>query len=107
MACAAGAAKPQIAGFTGFSRGPRACLAQGLRKLSFSLARIEARGLDLRPKASPRLYFLLCMFNGFAFARPLCGPIKVNLMGVGFTLVQGRRPVGIPGGGLAHAEIGG
>jgi len=27
---------------------------------------------------------LLCMFNGFAFARPLCGPIKVNLTGVGF-----------------------
>ena len=41
-------------------------------------------GLGLGPKARPRLNFLLCMFNGFAFARPLCGPIKVNLMGDGF-----------------------
>ena len=30
---------------------------------------------------------MLCMFNGFAFARPLCGWIKVNLAGVGIRLV--------------------
>jgi hypothetical protein len=29
------------------------------------------------------VYFLLCMFKGFAFARPLCGRIKVNLTGLG------------------------
>jgi hypothetical protein len=28
-------------------------------------------------------YFLLCMFNGFAFGRPLCREIKVMLVGVG------------------------
>ena len=26
-------------------------------------------------------YLLLCMFNGFAFAPPLCQPIKGNLTG--------------------------
>ena len=26
--------------------------------------------------ANPRMYILLCMFNGFAFARPFCGAIK-------------------------------
>jgi hypothetical protein len=30
------------------------------------------------------IYILLCMFNGFAFARPLCRANKVNLSGVGF-----------------------
>jgi hypothetical protein len=25
---------------------------------------------------NPRIYILLCMFNGFAFARPFCGAIK-------------------------------
>ena len=28
-------------------------------------------------------YLLLCMFNGFAFAPPLCQPIKGNLTGGG------------------------
>jgi hypothetical protein len=37
--------------------------------------------------ARPGVYFLLCMFNGFAFARPLFGRIKVILTGVGFTLI--------------------
>jgi hypothetical protein len=32
----------------------------------------------------PHIYILLCMFNGFAFARPLCGVIKVILAGVEF-----------------------
>jgi len=27
-------------------------------------------------------YILLCMFNGFAFARPFCQAIKVSLTGV-------------------------
>jgi hypothetical protein len=31
--------------------------------------------------------FLLCMFNGFAFDRPLCRRIKVNLLWAGFRLV--------------------
>jgi hypothetical protein len=29
-------------------------------------------------------YILLCMFNGFAFARPFCQAIKVSLTGVEF-----------------------
>lgn len=30
------------------------------------------------------IYILLCMFNGFAFARPFCRAIKVGLTGVEF-----------------------
>lgn len=41
---------------------------------------------SIRAKTQPAFNFLLCMFNGFAIARPLCGWIKVNLLGVGFTL---------------------
>ena len=32
----------------------------------------------------PHIYILLCMFNGFAFARPLCGAIKMPLTGFEF-----------------------
>jgi hypothetical protein len=31
---------------------------------------------------NPRIYILLCMFNGFAFARPFCGAIKDGSDGV-------------------------
>ena len=34
--------------------------------------------------ASCSFYILLCMFNGFAFARPFCQAIKVSLTGVEF-----------------------
>ncbi len=36
-----------------------------------------------QPYPAAEFYDLLCMFNGFAFARPLCGWIKVNILGVG------------------------
>ena len=36
-----------------------------------------------RPERAGGFYFLLFMFNGFAFGRPLCRSIKVNLTGVG------------------------
>jgi len=31
---------------------------------------------------NPHIYILLCMFNGFAFARPFCGAIKGKSDGV-------------------------
>jgi hypothetical protein len=34
--------------------------------------------------AGRHIYILLCMFNGFAFARPFCRAIKVKLTGVEF-----------------------
>jgi hypothetical protein len=34
--------------------------------------------------AGCHIYILLCMFNGFAFARPFCRAIKVKLTGVEF-----------------------
>jgi hypothetical protein len=42
------------------------------------------QGKNGSKKVSDRVacfYFLLCMFKGFAFARPLCRWIKVNLNG--------------------------
>ena len=37
-----------------------------------------------RAHGSCGFYILLCMFNGFAFARPFCQAIKVSLTGVEF-----------------------
>jgi len=37
-----------------------------------------------RARGHCRFYILLCMFNGFAFARPFCQAIKVSLTGVEF-----------------------
>jgi len=39
-------------------------------------------------------YILLCMFNGFAFARPFCQAIKVSLTGLSFKFESTRRLVG-------------
>ena len=37
-----------------------------------------------RARGNCGFYILLCMFNGFAFARPFCQAIKVSLTGVEF-----------------------
>jgi hypothetical protein len=70
---------PETPNFRGFQRArrseppnigifaPFACPNRGL-------------GAGIRPAA---FYRLLCMFNGFALAKPFCRRIKVNLMGVG------------------------
>jgi hypothetical protein len=41
-------------------------------------------GFEIGHAKRPHIYILLCMFNGFAFARPLCGAIKLSLAGVEF-----------------------
>ena len=46
------------------------------------------------------------MFNGFAFARPLCAAIKVNLTGDGVTLGNPWRPVGSRAAGKRTLEWG-
>src|SRR6185437_5108351 len=38
------------------------------------------------PGPGARIYILLCMFNGFAIARPFCRAIKIKLTGLRFKL---------------------
>src|SRR5262245_45889791 len=49
---------------------------------------IQLRTMPTGPESPsakrPHIYILLCMFNGFAFARPFCGGIKMGLTGVEF-----------------------
>ena len=44
--------------------------------LSIRVFRPYPRGQLAAVAQNPRIYILLCMFNGFAFARPFCGAIK-------------------------------
>jgi hypothetical protein len=73
-------AKPQTDRFSGFLGRPATRRADLER---YFLARIAIAAHAFASIASPALKVLLCMFNGFAFARPFCRPIKVNLMGLG------------------------
>src|SRR5664279_2329375 len=65
-----------------------------------------ASGACFGPKGRAAFNFLLCMFNGFAFARPLCGWIKVNLTGLGLGWLCFASG-GVTGRGLMHAGTGG
>src|SRR5664280_3861702 len=80
--------KGQIASFSGFSWGGGGRRFSGPAASGPGFAyRNLAPGACFGPKGRAAFNFLLCMFNGFAFARPLCGWIKVNLTGVGIRLV--------------------
>ena len=74
------AAKPNRPDFSVFLTG----LVYSLTKP----AENSGRWIPVRPMAEPvgncSFYILLCMFNGFAFGRPLCQAIKVSLTGVEF-----------------------
>jgi hypothetical protein len=67
---------------------PSAAPADKLRLVEGALFACQNRGVraPVRKPHPADIYLLLCMFNGFAFARPFCAGIKVILMGVGFTL---------------------
>jgi hypothetical protein len=55
-----------------FSKKHR-CFVPELVILAVSGCRLRLAGAVA---ANPRIYILLCMFNGFAFARPFCGAIN-------------------------------
>ena len=57
------------------------------KRFGVSRGRSQKRTMSWRP----HIYILLCMFNGFAFARPLCGAIKVIVAGLSFKLTRRVR----------------
>ena len=64
--------------FTRQARVPESCA-----QARIGLPESDPEATPWRFEARPGFYYLLCMFNGFAFARPLCGAIKEMPEGVG------------------------
>jgi hypothetical protein len=84
MAPGMGPCKAQLSGFQRFPRGVVNSLTKSSKNYGSQIP-ISANGPSRPPR--PRtcgFYILLCMFNGFAFARPFCQAIKVSLTGVEF-----------------------
>jgi hypothetical protein len=77
--------KAQLAGFQRFPHGRGHFADEIIQK--FPVVKYPFGQWPSRPAAPTSncsFYILLCMFNGFAFARPFCQAIKVSLTGVEF-----------------------
>src|SRR5665647_2025499 len=75
----------QTRSFSGFLPRSAAIWRSGRGRDGIRLPESAVEGTDSAGFVVPDVYFLLCIFNGFAFAWPLCRRIKVNLTGVRFT----------------------
>jgi hypothetical protein len=85
MAPRNGPCKAQLAGFQRFPHGLRQFagkITQSIPVVKYRFGQWPSRQGGARGNCS--FYILLCMFNGFAFARPFCQAIKVSLTGVEF-----------------------
>jgi hypothetical protein len=77
-------AKPNWPDSSVFLTGALSSLTKSPKKFRY-LNTHSANGRTGRPcPGDCSFYILLCMFNGFAFARPFCQAIKVSLTGVEF-----------------------
>jgi hypothetical protein len=84
MAPRHGRCKAQLAGFQRFPHGRGQLHTKSSKNYGSPILFGQWPSGANRAHGSCGFYILLCMFNGFAFARPFCQAIKVSLTGVEF-----------------------